>query len=149
MTMIKSYKVELGRYNGGTLYLDSLESVKGYVYDADRFMENNQPSIDESIDYGQGWEYEGRNYSVTELLDALNSDLLWEARHNEAQYRVEECMPDDYDDQLEDLEIGETLEIYETNVKVTVVEEIPETEEEKEELEEKKRDFMTDAIGLL
>ena len=149
MTMQKSYKVELGRYSGGTLYLDSLERVKEYVYDADRFMDNNQSSIDESIDYGQGWEYEGRNYSVTELLDALNTDLLWEARHNEAQYRVEECMPDDYDDQLEDLELGETLEIYETNVKVTVVEVIPETEEEKEELEEKKRDFMTDAIGLL
>ena len=149
MTMIKSYKVELGRYSGGTIYLDSLERVKEYVYDADRFMEHNQESIDESIDYEQGWQYGGRQFSVTELLDALDTDLLWEARHNEAQYRVEECMPDDYDDQLEELEIGETLEIYETNVKVTVVEEIPETEEEKEELEEKKRDFMTDAIGLL
>lgn len=147
--MIKKYKVT-GYWWDRERIFDNLDEVKEFVYDPDRYIEECSDSIYEMIDENNGsFSYGDHCWSTTEVLRALDEDLLAEIVAEEARYQCEESLPYDYDDDLESLELNETLDIPVTHCTVTVIEMIPETEEEAEELGLSMRDMESEAAALL
>ena len=147
--MIKVYEVNLGRYNGGTKIVEGLDEVKRLVYDVDRYLDYNGDEIDSSIDdYGDSWSYNGRTFSATELLRAIDEDWYANVRWSEAEDRATNMLPEDYDEELENLELNGRVTISETNSVVTLVKIIPESEEEAEEIGNTERDLIEEATGL-
>lgn len=147
--MIKKYKVTGYRWDRERIF-DNLDEVKEFVYDPDRYIEECSDSIYEMIDENNGsFSYGDHYWSTTEVLRALDEDFLAEIVADEARYQCEESLPYDYDDDLESLELNETLDIPVTHCTVTVIEMIPETEEEAEELGLSMREMESEAAALL
>ena len=122
--------------------LQNLENVKEAIYDKDRYRDNNYDSILEVIDENNGgWSYGDRSWSATEILGSLDEDFLSDIVDEEAEYRVSEDMPYEYDDRLESMRPGEIIEVYETNLKVEKLEDEIEENEDHE--------MMAEAANLL
>ena len=148
--MIKKYKVELGRYTGGIVYVHTLDEVREYAYDPERYFDNCRDQLAEAIDENySGWDINGRSWTATELLEQMDDDLLYDMEREDAEYHCNEDLPYEYDDELEEMCVGDMVEINETNVRVYLEEVIPEDEDEAEELGIDFSDLKEEAAALL
>ena len=147
--MIKRYKIKFGRHEADQ-FRDNLDDVKELVYDPERYVEANWDSIIEAMNENyNGFEFNGREWSCSEVLSFIDEDYVNDWARSEADYRCEEDLPYEFDDQLEDMKVGDSVEIPETNTVVELVEEIPETPEEMEELGSSFTSILTEATDLL
>ena len=129
--MIKKYEVRCGiyvqdRYN-------CLNDLMNNIFDVDYYRDNNEDMLRERInECNDGFEYGGRQWSATEVLSALEE--LDDYLNDEAQSDIDN-LRDEYEHQLRDLHNdGDYVAIYELGYDVYCVEEIPESEEDAEEL---------------
>jgi hypothetical protein len=129
--MIKKYEVRRGRY----VYdrYNCLDDLMNGIFDVDYYRDNNEDMLRERInDCNDGFEYGGRQWSATEVLSALEE--LDDYLNDEAQCDVDN-LRDEYEYQIENLHNdGDCVTIDELDYDVYCVEEIPESEEDAEEL---------------
>ena len=146
--MQKIYSIDTGNRWDDYSRIEGLQRVREIVYDSERYRTENSDYLIESLDENNNrFEFGSCSWSCSEVLDALSPDTLSEYLDEESQYQCDNELPYQYDQDLEDLEIGDTLEISETGCKVTLIELIPETAAEAEEIGWE--DVQNEAAALL
>lgn len=99
-------------------HVNTLDEVKELIYDEDRYLEWNRDSLIENFDYTyDNWNFGGRTWYPSEVLQALDSDMFEEELVSDARYNIEN-MQSEYDGELEALEPGDSVEISEVCITV-------------------------------
>lgn len=147
--MIRKYKVTRYQWDRDRIF-DNIEDLREYVYDPDKYIDECSDSIYDLInENNQGFSFGSRDWSATEVLQALDEDLLAENVAAEANWYCEEELPYQYDDEIESLGLNEEIDIRETHCTVSLIDIIPETEEDAEELGLNLREMESEAAALL
>lgn len=128
--MIKEYEVTFSADDVRTY--DDVNELKSDVFNRDLYAERNNDSLCEMInENNHGFEYGAWEWSATEVLE--NMGVLDDVLNEEADYYCDE-LRNDYEDPIDELAEGDSVEIYDLGITVELKSVRPENEEEAEEL---------------